>query len=509
MQNKSRTIAKNTLLLTFRMLFLLIVNLYTSRILLESLGIEDFGIYNVVGGVVAMFSIVSGSITASVGRYITFELGENDFNKLSKVFSTSVIIQFILSAVLLLLLETVGLWFLNTQMNIAMDRMFAANWVFQLSIITFCINLISVPYNALIIAHEKMGVFAYISVLDGVSKLIIAYAIALSTIDRLIFYAILLCLLSLLIRLIYTIYCNRKFPESRVNWHLDFTFLKSMFGFAGWNFIGATAGILRDQGGNVLLNIFFGPTVNASRAIALQVSTAVQGFVSSFTTSLNPQITKSYASGDSAFLNAILLKGSKFSFFILFSLAFPILLSTDYIIQIWLGEIPTHSVAFVRLTLILSLVETISMPLITAMLATGKIKKYQIIVGGINMLNLPISLVFLWLGSSPESVFVISIILSCLCLYARLGLLKSMIGLNLVCYFKEVILSIVYVVLFTVVLTFLLTFFLNKETLCGFLFTTIISMVITLCTIYLMGLTQSEKEKVITYLHKIQNRIKF
>ena len=508
MQAKSKTIAKNTLFLSLRMLFLLAVNLYTSRVLLENLGINDFGIYNVVGGIVTMFSIISGSITASIVRYITFEMGLDDSMKLKKVFSTSVIVQLFLSAMVFLLLETIGLWFLNTQMNIDPERMHAANWVFQFSIVTFIVNLISVPYNALIIAHEKMSAFAYISIFDGISKFTIAYIIAFSIIDRLVIYSFLLCILSLIVRVIYTVYCNKNFAESKILWHIDFAFLKSMCGFAGWNFIGASAGLLRDQGGNIILNIFFGPSVNASRAIAYQVSAAVQGFVSSFTTSLNPQITKSYASGDSEYLNELLFKGSKFSFYILFLFSFPLWISADYILTLWLGKVPEYSIVFVRLVLILSLIETISMPLITAMLATGSIKKYQIIVGGLNFLNLPMSLLCLWLGAIPESVFLIAIILSFCCLFARIILLKSMINLQVSRFFKDVLLAIFKVVILCVSLMWVITTYVSHNSFNGLILTTLFSIVIILSVVFSLGLTKSERTNICSFTRTFLSRLK-
>lgn len=285
----SKRIAKNTLLLYVRMLFMMAVSLYTSRVVLQTLGVENFGIYNVVGGVVAMFSVISGSLSAAISRFITYELGKGDKDQLIRIFSSSVTIQLGLGLIILLLAEVIGVWFLNTKMTIPTDRMYAANWVFQLSILTFIINLISVPYNAAIIAHEKMSAFAYISILEVVAKLIIVYMLLWSPFDKLIFYAILMASVALIIRFVYGYYCKRHFEECTFHFIFDKELLKKMFSFAGWNFIGAASAVLRDQGGNIVINLFCGPAVNAARGIAYQVNNAITGFVSNFMMALNPQ----------------------------------------------------------------------------------------------------------------------------------------------------------------------------------------------------------------------------
>ena len=283
-QQNNKRIAKNTLLLYFRMLITMAVGLYTSRVILQNLGVDDFGIYNVVGGVVAMFSILSGSLSAAISRFLTFELGKNDSEKLKRVFSSAVTIQFFLALIVIVVAESVGLWFLNNKMLIPESRLYAANWVFQMSIITFGVNLISVPYNAAIVAHERMSAFAYISIIEALGKLSIAWAIAISCFDRLIFYSILMCVMAMSICFIYGLYCKRHFNECSHRFIFDKLLLKQMFGFAGWNFIGASSAVLRDHGGSVVLNLFFGPSVNAARGIAVQVQHAVSQFQMNFMT---------------------------------------------------------------------------------------------------------------------------------------------------------------------------------------------------------------------------------
>ena len=355
----SKRIVKNTLLLYFRMLLTMVVGLYTSRVILRTLGVEDYGIYNVVGGVVAMFSVLSGSLSAAISRFITFELGRNDIEKLKRVFSSAVTIQIGLSLIIVLLAETVGLWFLNNKMVIPESRLVAANWVYQFSIFTFAINLISVPYNAAIIAHEKMSAFAYISILEVIGKLIVAFTIAIAPIDKLVYYGLLIMLIAVIIRMVYGHYCKRHFVECTYRFVIDKSLLQQMFGFAGWNFIGASSAVLRDQGGNVVINLFCGPTVNAAQGIAMQVSNAIQGFVSNFMTALKPQITKSYAVGDHSYMRSLIFQGARLSFYILLILSLPVIINAQYILSLWLGTIPEHTVTFVQLVLIFILYQLV------------------------------------------------------------------------------------------------------------------------------------------------------
>ncbi len=491
-QDNNKRIAKNTLLLYFRMLFLMLVSLYTSRVILNALGVEDFGIYNVVGGVVAMFSVISGSLSAAISRFITYELGKGDQSRLNKIFSASVTIQMLLSLIIVVLVESVGVWFLNAKMTIPESRMVAANWVLQFSIVTFVINLISVPYNAAIIAHERMSAFAYISILEAVGKLAISFLIMASPIDRLIFYAILMCAVAVIVRLTYGHYCKKHFAECTYHFHWDKDILKQMFGFAGWNFIGASSAVLKDQGVNIVINMFCGPAVNAARGISVQVNGAIYAFVQNFMTAINPQITKSYASGDNKYMMSLIFQGSRLSFYILLILAVPVIVNAEYILHLWLTEVPPHSVHFVQLVLVFSLSEAISMPLITAMLATGKIKKYQIIVGGLQMLNLPVAYLLLRFNCLVESVFVASIIISQCCLVARLYLLRKMIGLSSLAFLRNVYANIVSVALLSVVVPIILHQLLVIGIL-SFLAQSAIAILVTMLVEYAIGCNRNER----------------
>lgn len=503
----SRRIAKNTLLLYVRMLFMMAVSLYTSRVVLHTLGVEDFGIYNVVGGVVAMFSVISGSLSAAISRFITYELGKGNKDKLIIIFSSSVTIQLGLGLIILVLAEAIGVWFLNSKMTIPISRMYAANWVFQLSILTFIINLISVPYNAAIIAHEKMSAFAYISILEVSAKLIIVYMLLWSPLDKLIFYAILMTSVALIIRFVYGYYCKRHFEECTYHFIFDKELLKKMFGFAGWNFIGATSAVLRDQGGNIVINLFCGPTVNAARGIAYQVNNAISGFVANFMMALNPQITKSYAAGDKEYMMTLIYQGARFSFYILLILSLPVIINTHYILTLWLKIVPNHTTLFVQLVLIFAMSESISNPLITAMLATGNIRNYQIVVGGLQMMNLPISYVLLRNDCIPETVLIVAICISQCCLVSRLYMLRGLIGLSLREYMSKVYLNVLTVAILSAIIPSLLSYYLS-ETFISFFMICMISVICTFTVIYFVGCDRRERQFINEKLNKTINKLK-
>ena len=440
--HRTRRIAKNTLMLYVRMLVLMLVGLYTSRVVLNALGENDFGIYDVVGGVVAMFTIISGSLNSAISRFITFELGKSERGRIGKVYSTAVIIQFAIAALVVILAEPIGLWFIRNEMTIDPARIPAAVWVLHFSLASFVINMMSVPQMASITAHEKMSAYAWIGLLDGFLRLGVAYLISRSASDRLILYAALMMSSVFIVRVAYGIYCRRNLQECRFRMITDMSLVREMFSFAGWNFIGVSAGVLRDQGGKILINLFAGTAVNAARGVALQLNGAVQGFVTNFMTAVNPQITKSYASGDRKYMYYLISKSSRMSYYLLFVLALPVLMNTGYILDLWLKDVPSHSGLFVQLFLIFALSESLSNPLITAQLATGNIRNYQIIVGGLQLLNLPVSYMFLKYGAPAQTTVAVSIVISQICLVARLLLLKKMVGLSPKEFFAQVYIKV-------------------------------------------------------------------
>lgn len=503
-QNNKR-IAKNTLLLYVRMLFIMAVNLYTSRVVLHVLGVEDFGIYNVVGGVVAMFSVISGSLSAAISRFITYELGKGDKEKLTRIFSSSVTIQLGLGLIILILAEAIGVWFLNSKMTIPVNRMYAANWVFQLSIFTFVINLISLPYNAVIIAHERMSAFAYISIFEVIAKLIIVYLLLLSPMDKLVFYAMLMAFVALIIRLVYGYYCKRHFEECIFYFIFDKALLKNMFGFAGWNFLGAGSSLLMTQGVNILINMFFGVTFNAARGIAVQVDSAVQQFVNNFTTAVNPQITKSYASEDLVYMHKLVCIGSKYSFFLTWFFALPLLFETDMILNIWLNNVPEYASLFLRLTLCVSLVSVISNTLVTSMLATGNIKRYQIIVGGLGMSVFILSYVFYKMGMPVEAAYIINILVFILQLVCRLFLLRGMIKLKIRYFWEKTLSKDLIVVLFSS-LAPLALYLMFEDNIARFFAILVACVVSNMCVMYLLGMSSNERNMFKAYIIKIRNK---
>ena len=502
--SNNKRIAKNTLLLYFRMLLTMVVSLYTSRVVLGALGVEDYGIYNVVGGVVAMFSMLSGSLSAAISRFITFELGKGNLHELNKIFSASVTIQLLLSLIVVLLIESIGVWFLNVKMTIPLERINAANWVLQFSITTFVINLISVPYNAVIIAHEKMSAFAYISILEVLCKLAISFLIMISPIDKLVFYAILMCVVSILIRITYGYYCKIHFSECNYHFHWDKELLKKMFGFAGWNFIGSSASILRDQGVNVILNLFCGPVVNAARGIAMQVNNAILGFVNNFMVALNPQITKSYAKGDMQYMYNLIFQGARYSFYLLLFISMPVIINTDQILSLWLKVVPDYSILFVKLTLLLAMIESISYPLITSMLATGKIKKYQILAGGLNLMNFPLSYLALFVGCSAYSTMYIAIVISVGCLFLRLFLLKEMLNLPSLEFIKKVLLNIIIVSVMSSIVPLLLKSIIVEQNILTLFVSITACFLSTSIMVFFLGCNTKERNILLSF---VKNKI--
>lgn len=502
----SKRLAKNTVLLYIRMALIMVVTLYTSRVVLNALGVEDYGIYNAVGGFVAMFGVISNSLTAAISRFITFELGKGDHEKIKDVFSTSVVIQLIIVGIILLICETLGLWFLNAKMTIPLERLTAANWVYQLSLITFVINIISVPYNACIVAHEKMGAFAAIGVFQALGTLLIAFLINSTPIDGLVFYSILMALLAVIIRMLYGYYCKKNFSECTFRWVFKKILMKEIFSFAGWNFIGSTSAVLRDQGINILLNLFCGVTVNAARGIAMQVSNAVMQFSNNFMTALNPQITKSYAIGDKEYLMKLVFQGSRLSFYLLLFISLPLIIETETVLALWLKTVPAHTVLFVRLILVYVMIESVSFTLITLMLATGKIKNYQIVVGGFQLLIFPLSYIVLKIGWFPESTVLVCIFVAIINLFIRLNMLNKIVELSVKDFILKVVLNVLLVFITSFFVSQLFCYYMPSNWL-YFLVKLPIIFSICLGAIFYVGCTKMERLYLIERLSLIKNKI--
>lgn len=493
---RTRRIAKNTLMLYVRMLFMMFMGLYTSRIVLQALGESDYGIYNVVGGVVAMFTIISGALNSAVSRFITFEMGKGEGARLNKVYSTAVIIQIVLAAVVVAVAEPVGLWFIDNEMTISPERIPAARWVLHFSLLAFVVNLMSVPQMASITAHERMSAYAWIGILDGLLRFGVALLISCSGHDRLVAYAALMAVSVLIVRMAYGIYCRLHFPECRFRPVFDRPLMKEMFSFAGWNFIGVTAGVFRDHGGNILVNVFSGSVaVNAARGVALQLSNAVQSFVTNFMTAVNPQITKSYAAGEKDYMFSLMRKSSRMAYYLLLIIVLPVIFNVDYLLSIWLDEVPAGSASFARLFLILALSESLSGPLITGTQATGKIRDYQILVGGLIMLNFPVSYIFLKAGAAPEVTVVVAIVISQICLFARLYMLRRLTEFPVGEYLIRVYLNVLIVTLTAVILPLALMRYMPGG-LTGFLLDVPLCIVCAALAVLFKGCSSAERKEL-------------
>ena len=426
----NKRIAKNTLLLYARMLLTMTVSLYTSRVILQVLGVEDF----------------------ATQRYITFEIGSGNKEKLKRVFSTSLQIHAVISILVIILGETVGLWFLSEKMVIPNGRMESALWVYQCSILACVVNIMSIPYNADIVAHEKMSAFAYLSIVDVVLKLLIVYLLMLSPFDKLVVYAVLLLIVQLSVRLVYTRYCKKHFEESSYVHSFDVALLKEMSGFAGWSFWGSLAGVLYTQGLNMLLNVFFGPVVNAARGIAVQAQSAVQQFVTNFQMAINPQITKTFASGNLEQMHSLMFRSARFSFILLFLIKLPVLLETDFLLTIWLKTVPDDTVVFIHIMICISLIYTTANPCVIANQATGKVKVYQAVVGGVLLTILPISYTVLKLGAPAYSVFIVHFCMELVAQFSRMYMLRKLINLPIRQYFNNIYIPIVGTVFVSIIL---------------------------------------------------------
>lgn len=495
----NKRIVKNTIFLYFRTLVILVVSLLTSRVVLNALGVEDYGIYNVVGGVVAMFTVISGALSNAISRFITFELGKGVSEKLETVFSTSVNIQYLIALVILVIGELVGVWFLNYKMNIPLERIAAANWVLQLSLLTFCINLTNVPYNACIIAHEKMDVFAYVSIFEAVLKLIICYLIVVSPWDKLVFYATLQVGVAMIIRLTYTIYCRKHFAESLYHFIFDKQTMKEMTGFAGWNFFTNSAYVFNTQGVNLLINIFFGVTINAARGIATQVESAVMQLVNSFTTALNPQITKSYAAGERESMLSLVFRGAKFSYYLLFIIALPIIVEADFVLTLWLKNVPEHAVIFVQLSMVASLVNIVGKTGFTASMATGNIKRYVLWVTSAGVLAFPLTWVAFALGAPSEAAYIVFIIVYIIVEGVRLWVMKGLLDFPVKDFLGKVVFRLLLVTGLSSIIPFTIVHLMDSSW--SRLFITLIACTVSsLFAIYIVGLTLNERQLIVNLI---------
>ncbi|MDD2995045.1 MAG: lipopolysaccharide biosynthesis protein [Paludibacter sp.] len=507
-QQNNKRIAKNTLMLYFRMILTMLVSLYTSRVVLNVLGVDDFGTYNVVGGVVTMFGFLNGAMASATQRFLSFELGKNDLIQLRKTFNAAQIVHIGIALLVFVLAETIGLWFLNNYLNIPAGRMEAARWIYHFSVLSFMITIIQVPYNAVIIARERMNVYAYVSILEVILKLLVVFMLSWISFDKLKLYGVLLFVVSFIVAAIYRIYTLRQFAETRFELVKDKALYKTLISYSGWNLFGGVAAISKSQGVSVLLNMFFGTVVNAAQGIAVQISSAINMFVSNFQMASNPQIIKSFAVGDIAYLNNMVVRTSKFSFYLLFILTLPIVIEIDYILKLWLNIVPKYTAIFSILILVNALIDTISGPLMTALQATGKIKLYQFLVGTLLMLILPVTYLLFKLGYPPMSTFFVSISVSLIALALRLILTKKQIPeFSVYLFIKETILRNTPVVALSLVVPLLLLFTIPSD---GFrlVYVVLAALISSVSVIYLLGLSKNEKLFVTSMINNFVVRLR-
>jgi O-antigen/teichoic acid export membrane protein len=474
------------------------VSLYTSRIILNTLGVKDFGIYNIAGGVVILFSFLNSAMTSATQRFLNFVTGQNLNTEVNRVFSMSMTAHFSIALTVIVLSETVGLWFLNTQMNIPAERMNAANWVYQFSILTFCIQIIRVPYNASILAYEKMSFYAFVSIAEVTLKLVIVFLLLYFGWDKLKLYSVLTCGISFVILIFYKLYCNGAFTTCRYNFIWDIELYKKLMRFSGWSLFGSLANMGAQQGLNILLNIFYGVSVNAAMGIANQVSSAINGFVSNFQVAFNPQIIKSYALNDQKYFMNLIFQSSKFSYYLLFFLSLPILINTNFIFELWLKNVPEYSVTFCRLIILFMLIDAISAPLWMSVQATGNIRNYQILMGSLILLNLPLAYVALKMGCEPQSILIVRVIINLLTFFVRIFYLKPRIGLPTLRYIREVVLVVTLVSLMALPLPLLVNHYIFN--LKGLITSTLVSLFSAGFFIYIIGLSKKERDFIFSFI---------
>lgn len=498
----NKRIAKNTLMLYIRMLLVMAVALYTSRVILQSLGIVDYGLYNVIGGMTLMFGFFQSSLSNATQRYLNVELGRNDREGVNRIFSLSQLIYFAMSILVVVVAEVIGLWFIYNKLTIPPDRLDAALWVFHTTVISLFFTLNGIVYNSMLIANENMKAYAYLGIIEVILKLLIAFALFYSPFDRLKLYSVLFLLVTLSVQSFYAVTCLRKYKEARFHYYWNKNIFREMFAFMGWNTVGTAAWALNFQGINILFNIFFGPVVNAANGIASQVNGAVTKFSMNFYTAVQPQIVKSYAAGDYDYFRSLIYNSSRYSFYLMWLLCLPIMLRIDYILGLWLGNVPESTNQFVIWTLIFSLVNTLTNPFWMAIQAVGKLKKYVIVGSGVFFLAFPITLIFFKFGSSAITALQILAVIRGLYLLTVIIITNKFVNIGIKKYILHTIFPIVKVTAISLLILLLFNGLLPQN----FIYLTIavvVSIAITLASIYFVGITKSEKSLVTSKLNSL------
>ena len=506
----NKRIAKNTMVLYIRMFITMLVSLYATRVVLQALGEEDYGIYNVVGGIVVMFAFLSRVLASASQRYFAFELGRNDLQRLKQVFSITQILYVLVIIIIIIAAESLGLWFLHSKATIPSERMVAANWIFQFSVISFSYTLFTTPYQANIIAHEKMDAYAFIGILEALLHLLLALALKFIpfSMDILIIYGLMVLFNSIAVNSVYAVYSLKKYQESHFSYFWDAKLAKEILSYSGWNMFGAIAGVARSQGINMLINVFFSPAINAARGIAYQVNNAINQFASNFYTAVRPQVTKNYAKGDISATFSLVFSSSKLTYYLLLFVAVPIMVFAEPILDLWLDVVPQHTLLFTELVVIVALIDSLSNPLMTLAQATGKISLYQSVVGTLLLLNLPISWLFLKMGYQAEVTMVVAIVIAVISLLARLLILRKISGFPIRKYMVQVLIRICAptILSFGVVLLIKTFAWPHSTSIICIITKVVVAVIITTCMIMLTGLNRREKEMIYDV---VKNRIHF
>lgn len=491
----TRRIAKNTLLLYFRQILIMLISLYMVRVVLDVLGAEDYGIYNVVAGVVTMFGFLSGAMATASQRYFSFDIGKGDVEHLKKTFAVTFQIYVLLALVIVLVAESLGLWFVNTKLVIPEARLTAANWIFQAAIVSFLLTLITTPYMASIIAHENMNVYAYVSIIEVALKLGIVFLLRALPYDKLILYGLLLAAVALINTSIYRLYCRVHYAECKILFVRDSALFREIISYSGWNLFGAAVGVVKNQVINIFLNLHFGAIVNAARGIASQVNSAVVNFGQNFSTALRPQIIKTYAAERKDETMNLVFRGCKFTFYLMYLFALPLCLEMKTILSLWLKNPPEYSVCFTQLALIDAVIDSISYPLMTLAQATGKIKLYQGLVGGILLCNLPVSYIVLKFGASAYTVMIVAICITFIAFLVRLTIVKNLADLSIRKFIKHSVMPCVLVALCSTIFPFLAHIKMNESIFSSF----VVVVVSVLCTAFFIpfvGMDNKERRAV-------------
>lgn len=502
----NKLIVKNTIFLYVRMLFSMAVSLYTARVVLNTLGASDFGLYNVVGGIIAFFSIVKSLMSTGTQRFLTYELGNNsNTNRVRNVFTTSLTIFCILGVIIILLGETIGLWFINNYINIPEGRETAANVVFHVSIVTMLISVIQLPYTAAIFAHERMDIYGYAGVIEPVLRLIFILCLPYMPFDKLIVYSFIILFISIIITAIYITSCKKMFFECKFELHIDRLLFKQMVGFTIWNLLESLSNLLSNQGHDILLNKYFGTTTNASRAVAIQANNAVHGFASNFIVAMYPQITKSYASGNMAGYYSLMIRGAKFSFILLAIIMMPIMLNTEYLLNLWLKKSPVGTDLFCRLLMIATILRMISEPLYTGIQSTGSIRKYQIVTSIMTLANLPICFLLFKMSFPVYTIFIVNIAMSLVIVMSRLYFVKVLTNFPVLDFANALSVKC----LLPTIITFGVLYFINQFlvlTIGTFLLISVFSVVICIATFYIVSFSNNEKQFVVQLIRNKLNK---